>query len=160
VVAKSRSTSEDAREAVRLLLETGADVFDALDEIRPSHRKNNPFLGEVFTRMAADPLRLGGVDTEWPMPAEGLVGRYLPECRFRGLDNRKVRYALMAVAATHCGVEVDLLDEVAYRETDDLWSYAGFTAVAWIRAVSDQRALAQADLCGELLERHADRVSG
>jgi hypothetical protein len=117
VAAKRRPTDEDSREAVRLLteaVESSGDIFDALDEIRPLHPNNNTFPGEVFMRVAADALRLGGVGIDRSMPSEGLVDRYLPECRFRGRENRKIRYALLAVAATNGGVEVDLLDEVAY----------------------------------------------
>lgn len=163
MTGKRRPTREDALAAVRLLLyalESGTDIFDALDQIRPLHPKNNTFPGEVFMHLAADALALGGVSVERPLSSEGLVDRYLAECRFRGRDNRKLRYALMAVAAAHGGVEVDLLEEVVYWESDDYWSYAGFAAVAWIRAVSDQRGLSIADLCGQLAERHSDRVSG
>ena len=163
MVVKRRPTREDAREAVRLLLgavEAGADIFDALAEIRPLHPKNDTFPGEVFMRLAADALSVGGVSAERPMAGEGLFERYLPECRFRGGDNRKIRYAVMAAAATHGGVEVDLLDEVAYWETDDFWSYAGLAATAWIRATADQRGLALIDLCRQLRERHAEPVSG
>ena len=161
VAEKRRPTSEDARQAVHLLLgaiETGGDIFEALDGIRPLHPENNTFPGEVFMRLAADALDEAGVSQDRPIPEEGLVGRYLPECRFRGRDNRKVRYALLTVAATHGGVVVELLDEVAYRETDDYWSYAGFAAVAWIRAVSDQRDLPLFELCQTLRARHSRRL--
>jgi hypothetical protein len=107
---------------VRLLteaVESGADIFAALDEVRPLHPKNSTFPGEVFMRVAAEALHIGAVSPERSMSAEGLVDRYLPECRFRGRDNRKIRYAVLTVAATHGGIEVDLLDEVAYWETDD-----------------------------------------
>jgi hypothetical protein len=163
VATKPRPTDDDSREAVRLLteaVESGGDIFDALQEIRPLHPKNNTFPGEVFIRVAADALQLGGVSIDQPMPSEGLVDRYLPECQFRGRDNRKIRYALLAVAATNGGVEVDLLDEVAYWETDDFWSYAGFASIAWIRAVSAQRGLPLGHLCRQLCDRHADRVGG
>ena len=163
MAAKRRPTDEDSREAVRLLteaVESGRDIFDALDEIRPLHPKNNTFPGEVFIRVAADALRLGGVGIDRSMPSEGLVDRYLPECRFRGRENRKIRYALLAVAATNGGVEVDLLDEVVYWESDDFWSSAGFAAIAWIRAVSDQRGLPLGDLCRQLRHRPADRMDG
>lgn len=163
VVAKHRPTPEDAREAVDLLMgavEAGRDVFEALDEIRPLHPKNNTFPGEVFMRVAADALGLGEVSPERPISSEGLLTHYLPECRFRGRDNRKIRFVVLAVGATHAGVEVDLLDEVAYWESDDFWSYAGFAAIAWIRAVSNQRGLALGELCRELRVRHASRLDG
>ena len=91
MAAKRRPTDEDSREAVRLLtgaVESSGDIFDALDEIRPLHPKNNTFPGEVFIRVAADALQLGGVSIDQPMPSEGLVDRYLPESRFRGRDYR------------------------------------------------------------------------
>ena len=141
-------------------LETGGDIFDALGEIRPLHPKNNTFPGEVFMRLAADALDEASVSCDRPIAEEGLIGRYLPECRFRGRNNRKLRYAVLAVAATHGGVEVELLDEVAYWETDDFWSYAGFAAVAWIRAVSDQRDIPLAELCQKLRARHSHKLDG
>jgi hypothetical protein len=110
-------------------------------------------------RVAAEALGLGGVSAERPLSSEGLVERYLPECRFRGRDGSKLRYALLAAAATHGGVEVDLLDEVAYWGTDDFWSYAGLAAVAWARAVADQCGLPLAELCRQLRARHADLLS-
>jgi hypothetical protein len=161
VVQKRRPSQEDARQAVSLLLgavETGADIFDRLDEVRLLHPKNNTFPGEVFMRLAADALTLVGVSADAPMSDEGLLRRYLPEARFRGRDNSKIRYAMLAVAATHGGVEVDLLDEVVYWSTDDFWSYAAFAAVAWIRAVSDQRDIPLPQLCQLLQERQAART--
>jgi hypothetical protein len=140
-------------------VETGGDIYDALDQVRPLHPKDNTFPGEVFMRVAAEALGLGGVSAERPLSSEGLVERYLPECRFRGRDGSKLRYALLAAAATHGGVEVDLLDEVAYWGTDDFWSYAGLAAVAWARAVADQCGLPLAELCRQLRARHADLLS-
>jgi hypothetical protein len=131
-------------------VETDGDIHDALDQVRLLHPKDNTFPGEVFMRLAAEALGLGGVSAERPLSSEGLVERYLPECGFRGKDASKLRYALLAAAATHGGVEVELLDEVAYWGTDDFWSYAGLAAVAWARAVADQRGLSLAELCQQL----------
>jgi hypothetical protein len=70
--------------------------------------------------------------------------------RVRGRDNHKIRYALLAAAAIHGGVEVDLLDEVVAWATDDFWGYAGFAAVAWIRAVAASRGMALDELSRRL----------
>ena len=156
-------TEEEAREGVDRLLvaaETGGDIFDALNEIRPLHPKDNTFPGEIFMRLAADALDEGGVSREQPMSEERLVPGYLPECQFRWRDKRKIRYALMAASATHAGIEVDLLDEVVYWGTDDFWTYAGFTAVACIRAVADQRAIPLPELCGRLRARSSGQAAG
>jgi hypothetical protein len=149
-------TEAEGRQAVELLLgavEAEGDIFDALSGLVALHPKNNTFPGEVFMRLAADALEEGGVGREAPISQDGLVGRYLPECEFRGGDNRKIRYAVMAVAATHGGVEVDLLDEDVNWATDDFWSYSALAAIAWIRAVADQRAITPAALCGRLRVR-------
>jgi hypothetical protein len=132
-------------------METDGDVFDAIQEIGMLHPKYNTFPGEILMRLAADGLDEGGVDRHAPISQEGLVERYLPECEFRGRDNSKIRYAILAAAATHAGVEVDLLDEVTYWGGDDFWRYAAFAALAWIRAVADQRNIALSELCSRLL---------
>ena len=149
-------TDEEACEAVEALVgavEAGGDIFDALDTVRPLHPKDNTFPGEVFVRLAADALEEGGVSRERPISEEGLVDRYLPECKFRGRDNHKIRYAVLAGAAVHGGVELDLLEEVANWSTDDFWSYAGLAAAAWARAVADQRGIALPALSARLRAR-------
>jgi hypothetical protein len=134
-------------------LESGADVLDALDAIGPLHPKDNTFPGEIFIRLGADALLEGRVEQGNPIAQEGIVSRYLPECDFRGRHNQKFRFALLAAAATRAGVEVDLLDEVAYWGSDDFWRYAGFAAIAWIRAVADQRSIPLVELCARLRPR-------
>lgn len=150
---RHRPTAAEATAAVRLLLdalESGSDIFGALDEIRPLHPRNNTFPGEVFMRLAARALAEGGVSPESPINQDGLIDRYLPEAAFRGRENRKIRYAVLVAAATHAGVEVDLLEEVAYWEGDDFWSYAGLAAAVWIRAVADDRGLPLPELARRL----------
>lgn len=153
VAPRHRPTPEEAAQAVELLLnalESDADIFDAFDRIRPLHPKDNTFPGEVFVRLAAKALAEGGVSPSDPISEDGLVERHLPEAAFRGRQNHKIRYAVLVAAATHAGVEVDLLEEVAYWGTDDFWSYAGLAAVAWIRAVSAARGIPVAELCRRL----------
>jgi hypothetical protein len=103
-----------------LALEAGTDIFDALDDIRPVHPSNNTFPGEVFLHLAARAMAEGGVSSATPISEAGLIEAHLPECEFRGRDNHKIRYALLAAAAIHAGVEVDLLDEVVDWATDGL----------------------------------------
>jgi hypothetical protein len=45
---------------------------------------------------------------------QGLHGRFLPECDFRGRQNSKLQYAVLAAAAVHGGTGPDLLDAVAW----------------------------------------------
>jgi hypothetical protein len=44
-----------------------------------------------------------------PLPLEGLPERFLPERTFRGRQNTKLQYAVLAAAALHGGTEPDLV---------------------------------------------------
>ena len=70
-----------------------------------------------------------------------------------------MRFALLAAASTHAGIEVDLLDEVPYWGSDDYWRYAGLAAIAWIRAVVDQRPVPMRELCARLRARAKSRLA-
>jgi hypothetical protein len=75
----------------------------------------------VLLRLAADALAWCGASRAQPLPLEGLWERYLPECAFRGRQNAKLQYAVLAAAAVHGGAEPDLLQEVADWQADDFW---------------------------------------
>jgi hypothetical protein len=96
-----------------------ADIFELVSELAPLHPRNNTFPGEVFLHVAADALNWCGASRADPLPLEGLRERFLPECAFRGRENKKIQYAALAAAALHGGTEPDLLDEVAWWQTDD-----------------------------------------
>ena len=98
----------------------------------PLHPRDNTFPGEVFLRLAADALEWCGASRTDPLPLEGLRERFLPECTFRGRQNKKFQYAVLAAAALHGGTDPDLLDEVAWWQTDDFWLLA-------IRPIRDRR---------------------
>jgi len=40
-----------------------------------------------------------GADSREPLPLEGLRERFLPECAFRGRQNSKLRYTVLAAAS-------------------------------------------------------------
>jgi hypothetical protein len=73
----------------------------------------------VFLHLAADALEWCGASRSEPLPLEGLRKRFLPEATFRGRQNAKLQYAVLAAAGVHGGTEPDLLDEVASWQTDD-----------------------------------------
>ena len=136
-----------ARRALLDRLARDADIFELVSELAPLHPRNNTFPGEVFLHLAADALNWCEASQADPLPLEGLRERFLPECTFRGREDTKLQYAVLAAAALHGGTEPDLLDkvawwqtepdlldEVAWWQTDDFWQYALFAAVAYIRA--------------------------
>jgi hypothetical protein len=148
--AGKRPTPEDTVTARQILLDGLArdvDIFELVSELTPLHPRDNTFPGEVFLRLAADTLEWRGASRAGPLSLEGLRARFLPECTFGGRRNKKVQYAVLAAAALHGGTDPDLLDEVAWWQTDDFWQYALFATVAGIRAAAS-RAGARAGTLG------------
>lgn len=62
----------------------------------------------------------------------------------------------MAAAALRGGTEPDLLDEVAWWQTDDFWQYALYAAVAFIRLAADRVGVPVSQVCRDL--GHAGQV--
>jgi hypothetical protein len=154
--ARKRPTPEDTVTARRVLLDglaRDADIFELVSELAPLHPRDNTFPGEVFIRVAADALDWCGASRADPLPLEGLRERFLPECTFRGRENTKLQYAVLAAAALHGGTEPDLLDEVAWWQTDDFWQYALFAVVAYIRAAASRAGVPVRQACHDLGER-------
>jgi hypothetical protein len=106
--------------------------LDLISELAPLHPRDNTFPGEAFLQVAAAALDWCGASRADPLPLEGLRGRFLPECAFRGRQNKKLKYAVLAAAAVHG--RTGLLDEVAWWQDDDFWRYAMFAVVAYICA--------------------------
>jgi len=83
--------------------------------------------------------------------------RFLPEYAFRGRENKKLQFAILAAAALRGGTEPDLLDEVSWWQTDDFWQYALYAAVAYIRAAAQRAGVPARQVCEELAERDGPR---
>ena len=130
-----------------------ADIFELVSELAPLHPRDNTFPGEVFIRVAEDALDWCGASRADPLPLEGLRERFLPECTFRGRENKKLQYAVLAAAALHGGTEPDLLEDVAWWQADDFWQYALFAAVAYIRAAASRAGVPVSQACQDLAQR-------
>jgi hypothetical protein len=118
-----------ARHALLDGLARDADIFEVLSGLASLHPQNDTFPGEVFHDLAADALEWCGASRAEPLPLEGLrerflPERFLPEAAFRGRQNAKLQYAVLAAAAVHGGTGPDLLEEVASWQADDFWQYA------------------------------------
>jgi hypothetical protein len=154
--ARKRPAPEDTAAARQILLDGLAcdvDVFELVSELASLHPQDDTFPGEVFLRLAADALDWCGASRAGPLPLEGLRERFLPECTFRGRQNKKLQYEVLAAAALQGGTEPDLLDEVAWWQTDDLWQYALFGAVAYIRAAASRAGVPVPQACQDLARR-------
>ena len=153
----SRPTEEDRIEAItRLLggLEKGSDAHVLAAAVADLHPKNNTFPGEVFMELAADAFEIAGISRDTSIPYEGLRETHLPECSFRGRENRKIQYAILTSAAYRAGLEPDLLDEVTWWHNDDYWRYALFATVGLIRAAAARQGISAAQLARQIAERH------
>jgi hypothetical protein len=65
--------------------------------------------------------------------------RYLPEYDFRGkLPQHRSNYALMASAMIRAGIYPDLLDEARGWGSDDMWEYAFYALVLYVRAAAER----------------------
>ncbi len=151
-----RPTPEDAITARRVLLgglAPDADIFDLANELAPLHPRGNTFPGEVFLHLAADALNWCTASRADPLPLEGIGERFLPGCTFRGRENKKLQYAVLAAAALHGGTEPDLLAEVAWWQTDDFWQYTLFAAIAYIRAAASRAGVPVRQACQDLAQR-------
>ena len=151
--ARNLPTPQDAATARRILLDglaRGTEVAELAGELAALHPRNNTFPGEILLRVAADALDWCGASRADPLALEGMRERFLPECAFRGRQNNKLQFAILAAAALRGGTEPDLLDEVAWWQTDDFWQYALYAAVAYIRAAAERVGVPVRQVCQEL----------
>jgi hypothetical protein len=153
--ARKALTSKDAAGARQMLLDGLAgdqDIFEVMTGLAPLHPRYDTFPGEVFLRLGADALGRCGASQANPVPLARIRERFLPECSFRGREDRKLKFAVLAAAAVHGGVAPDLLDEVRWWQTDDFWQYALFAAVAYIRVAADRTGVPVGQVCRELAQ--------
>ena len=154
--ARKRPAPEDTATARQILLDglaRDADIFELTSELAALHPRDNTFPGEVFLHVAADALDWCGASRADPLALEGMRDRFLPECAFRGRQNHKLQFAILAAAARRGGTEPDLLEEVAWWQTDDFWQYALYAAVAYIRAAAGRAGVPVRQACQELAQR-------
>ncbi len=141
-----------ARRALLDGLARDADIFEVLSGLAPLHPRYDTFPAEVFLHLGADALQWCGASRAEPLPLEGLRERFLPEASFRGWQNAKFQFAVLAAAGVHGGIEPDLLDEVASWHADDFWKYAVYAAIAYIRAAASRAGLPVRQACRDLDE--------
>ncbi len=104
--------------------------------------------------LAADALEVAGAGRDDPIPYEGLRETHLPECEFRGRENRRFRYAILTSASVRGGLQRDPLDEVIWWRTDDYWHHALYVAVALTSASAAHVGVPVARVVEQLAENH------
>ena len=89
--------------------------------------------------------------SRWPW--RGFGSGSCPSARSAGGRTHKPQFAVLAAAALRGGAEPDLLEEVAWWQTDDFWQYALFAAIAHIRAAADRTSVPVREACQQLAQR-------
>lgn len=152
-MARKDAVQRDPIEATRRLLEglaAGSAVAELCADVAELNLKHDTFLGEVYLGLAARTLAGVSAAGAGPIAYEGLRERHIPEVTLRGKENRKFQFAALCAGAIGGGLEPDLVDEVYWWHTDDLWRYALFAAVAIIRASAEARGMTVGQVIAEL----------
>ncbi len=138
-------------------LSSGQEFDTIIERLAVLHPKNNTFPAEELLELAADAIEESSATRSHPIAYERIRENYLPERVFRGkVEHHRSHYALSAAAMIRGGVYPDLLDEVGWWHNDDLWFYAFFALVIYMRIAVERgarsfeelaRALARAAGC-------------
>jgi hypothetical protein len=142
VAGQRRPTQGDRAEVVRSLLadlSSGRELDTIIERLADVHPKNNTFPAEELLELAADAIEESGATRSHPIDFERIRENYLPERVFRGkVEHHRSHYALSAAAMIRGGVYPDLLDEAGWWRNDDLWFYALFALVIYMRIAAER----------------------
>ncbi len=91
-------------------------------------------------------------DTCDTQPQRLCCGQYFGGDAGRGRHYRSSTPSWLRPRCTAAPSEPDLLDEVAWWQTDDFWEYALFAAIAYVRAAVDRASVPMREACQQLAE--------
>ncbi len=158
MAAPKRPTPEDRVAAIRISLAgiaSGDDLGKVLWHLEPLHPRNNTFPAEVLLELAADAIEDAGASRERPIEFENIRKRYLPECSAHTkAQHHKSEYAIRAAAMIRAGVDPDLLGEISWWQTDDLWTWALDALVIYVRVAADRTGDPVRIVCERVAARH------
>jgi hypothetical protein len=120
-------------------LVAGVDVSELHRKLAALAMGGDLVLAETLIRLAAQAIGLGGFSASEPVSYEGFRERFLPELDFRGrVDHRNSQYAIYAAAILHGGVVPDVASDTSWWRSE-LWPYALYGLVAYVRAAAEHR---------------------
>ncbi|CAN5720642.1 hypothetical protein BH20ACT2_BH20ACT2_19990 [soil metagenome] len=100
-------------------------------------------------------LELSGVSRAEPLDYSGIRERFLPEVEFRGrYEHHESHYALRAAGLIAAGIDLAVLDEVAHWQQLDLYVWAFYALVIFVRVAAERAGRTAAEVCTALAERH------
>ena len=142
VAGQRRPTQDDRSVVIRSVLadlSSGREFDIVIERLADVHLKNNPFPAQELLELAADAIEESGATQSHPIDYERIRENYLPERLFRGkVEHHRSHYALSAAAMIRGGVYPDLLGEVGWWHDDDLWFYAFFALVIYMRITAER----------------------
>ena len=150
-------TPADRETAIRRALagmvsdEEFATVLSQLADLR---LKNHIFPADDLLELAAEAIEESVATPDHPIDYDGVRERYLPERPFRGkVEHHRSHYALSAAAMIRAGVYPDLLGEVGGWHNDDLWVYAFYALVIYLRIAAERTNRSVEDVARALAAR-------
>jgi hypothetical protein len=139
---RKQPTQQNRTDAIRIALSglASGEEFDWIHErLRALHVRHNTFPAEELLELASDAINESGATPADPIDCEKIRERFLPEYPFSGkTQHYKSKYAVSAAAMIHGGVYPDLLDDAAWWQADDLWTYSLFVLVIYVRAAAER----------------------
>jgi hypothetical protein len=143
MVPKRLLTPADRSVAIRIALAglaTGEPSEEILSKLGALRVRHDTFPAEELLELAADAIHESGTTPADPIDCERIRERFLPDHRFSGkTQHYKSKYAISAAAMIHGGVYPDLLDDAAWWEADDRWTYSYFAFLLFMRAAAERR---------------------
>jgi hypothetical protein len=118
---------------------SGADSGEILSKLAVLHIRNHTFPAEELLELAAEAIDESGATQAEPIDSENIRERFLSEHPFSGkTQHYKSKYAISAAAMIHGGVYPDILNDAAWWEADDLWTYSFFALLIYVRAAAER----------------------
>ncbi len=147
----------DRAEAIRHVLtdlNSGRELNTIIDWLADTHSKDNTFPAEELLELAAEAIEESGATPSDPIDYERIRERHLPERVFRGnVEHHRSHFALRVAAMIRGGVYPDLLSEVGWWHNDDLWFYAFFSLVIYMRIAAERSGRSLEQVAGALAAR-------
>jgi hypothetical protein len=157
-------TPEDRSDAIRIALiglASGEQSEEILSKLSALHIRYNTFPAEELLELASEAIDESGAMPANPIDLEGIRERFLPEHPFSGkTQHYKSKYAISAAAMIHGGVYPDLLNDAAGWEADDLWSYAYFALLIYVRIAAERSGQSVEEVARSIADRRRVDLTG
>ena len=150
-------TPENRSDAIRIALAglaSGEESEAILSKLGVLHIRYNTLPAEELLELASDAIDESGATPADPIVCEGIRERFLPEHPISGkTQHHKSKYAIAAAAMIHGGVYPDLLDDAAWWQADDLWTYSFFALLIYVRAAAERTGRSSEEVARSIADR-------